>query len=198
MFTIQTYNCPLFPGFYGTSFDSDVTESNEISSYNQDNNTNLDWDDFEFDYDDYRERVAKEFVKQCETELKRLGIIETIVFEKIDSPRAYNYSNDSIYCSISVNDENTENLKKYIHENAEKFAKFVEKNCSSYDGFISFLPNSFAEWDKETNDFTEFEQNYFVLVLEFVLFNENLKSEIFCNTLENEGLTINYTIKASE
>ena len=48
---IETY-CPLFPGFYNTVFEP--YEDDEIYSFNQENDKNLSYVDFKWDYDDYR------------------------------------------------------------------------------------------------------------------------------------------------
>lgn len=55
--TYETY-CPLFPGFYGTEFEYD-NEDSDIEYYNEENKTDLKWDDFSWNYADYHSRVSK-------------------------------------------------------------------------------------------------------------------------------------------
>ena len=86
--------CPLFPGFYNTVFEYS-REEDDIDYYNEENKTDLKYDDFEWDYRDYEKRVSSAFVDKLESELKH-HIDINIEFEKLVSPREYNFSR--FYC----------------------------------------------------------------------------------------------------
>ena len=63
---IKTF-LPVFTGFYNTIFEPN--ESSEIDNYNQLQGADYNYDDFEFDYEDYRKRVAEQCVESIEIEL---------------------------------------------------------------------------------------------------------------------------------
>jgi hypothetical protein len=97
METFETY-APLFAGFYGTIYEYD-NEEFDIESYNEENNTILNYDDFEWDYLDYRERLAKKFVSEIESKLNEYFPIK-ITYQNIQSPKYYNFTNDSIKLNL--------------------------------------------------------------------------------------------------
>jgi len=136
----QTF-CPLFPGFYGTVFEYSGEEQ-DIEYYNEENGTNLDYDGFNWDYSEYSDRVAKAFVNRLETELKQFLPIK-IAFERINSPREYNFANDSINVEISLS---LNKLLKLIKERREKAAQYFKSKYTSCSGFISFHSNDISDW----------------------------------------------------
>src|SRR5690606_40790495 len=89
MKTIKSY-LPVFNGFYNTWFEPDYAEINIMEEYE-----NLGFEDFEFDYKDYRNRVSEACVGAVENQLKDLFDI-SIEFEGVYSPREYNFTNDYI------------------------------------------------------------------------------------------------------
>ena len=93
--------CPLFPGFYGTVFEYD-NEGQDIESYNEEFGSIFDYEDFTFDYADYRTRVSKAFVNRLETELNSILPVK-IEFQELYSPKEYNFSNDAINVSVELN-----------------------------------------------------------------------------------------------
>lgn len=134
---------PLFPGFYGTVFECD--ETNEIESYNEENGTDLNYDDFEWDYRDYKNRVSKAFVNRLETELKAFLPIE-IEFQNISSPREYNFENDSINIAVKFD---LKVLIGLIKERKDAAEKYFKEKYTSYDGFISFHSSNVEDWLKQ-------------------------------------------------
>lgn len=132
--------CPLFPGFYGTLFEPD--ESNEIYSYNQENNTDLDYDDFEWHYGEYRERVSKAFVNRVERELNDFLPVK-IKYESLHSPREYNFTNDSINVEIKCS---LHKLIGLIKERRENATLYFENRFTSRSGFISFHSPDIDQW----------------------------------------------------
>ena len=139
----NTY-CPLFPGFYNTVFEYSNEES-DIQYYNEEYGTDFNWDDFEWDYKDYENRVAKSFVNRLESELK--GIIDIkIDFQELISPKEYNFTNDSINVSIEVELKELIKLVKDRYDDAKVYFKEKYTSCS---GFISFHSNNVDEWLNE-------------------------------------------------
>jgi len=139
--TFETF-CPLFPGFYGTVFEYDNEES-DIESYNEENKTDLSFDDFNFDYADYRKRVAKAFVNKLESELKYWLPDINIEFQELYSPMEYNFTNDSINVSIQVD---LNELLGLIEARKEDAAKYFKDKYTSRSGFISFHSADIDNW----------------------------------------------------
>ena len=136
---IETH-CPLFPGFYNTIFEPDA--ENEIYSYNQDNGTDLSYDDFEWDYDDYRERVASTFVECFERNFQDIMLAD-ITYQNISSPTYYNFSNDSINIEV---DFDFDRFMQIVNENKENISQYILENYTSRDGFMSFHSNNVDVW----------------------------------------------------
>lgn len=136
---IETY-CPLFPGFYGTIFEPN--EENEIESHNDENDTELSYDDFEFDYTDYQFRVASAFVNSFEVEFQDVMPVE-IKYQSLSSPKYYNFSNDSINIEVDLD---FDKFMEIVNENKEDLRKYIRDNYTSRDGFNSFHSNDIEDW----------------------------------------------------
>jgi len=133
--------CPLFPGFYNTVFQYNGEES-DIQYYNEKNGTDLDYDDFEWDYKDYENRVGKAFCARLETELKQFLPIK-IEFQCIHNPREYNFTNDSINISVSLS---LSKLLKLIKNKSSEAANYFKSEYTSRSGFISSHSNDLNDW----------------------------------------------------
>lgn len=133
--------CPLFPGFYETVFKYS-NEDSDIQYYNEENGTQLGYDDFEWDYKDYEKRVGKAFVARVEKELKQFLPIR-IEFQEIISPREYNFRNDSINISVSLS---LNKLLKLIKDRKEQAAIYFKDKYTSCSGFTSFHSNNISDW----------------------------------------------------
>lgn len=132
---------PLFPGFYGTGFEYD-RESEDIEYYNEENKTDLSYDDFEWDYSEYHNRVAKSFINRLESELRQFLPIK-IGFQRISSPKEYNFANDSIYIAVSLS---LPRLIGLIKDKKEEAAQYFKDKYTSCSGFISFHSPNIENW----------------------------------------------------
>jgi hypothetical protein len=182
---------PLFRGFYNTIWDGDA----ELTEYC--NEYNVDSDDVEVDWHRFRRDVATTLVSEMEQDLIGMGFIESMVFQKIISPRYYNYDNDSIDVSIVPN---VDAISKYIVSNINEFDAYVKKRYTSYDGFTSFRFNSAVEWANDTIDFTMLDKDGHTLgcLLDFILTNEDVEddeylSRVNMNMYFDEYCEVNYT-----
>ena len=79
-------------------------------------------------------------------------------FERLDSPREYNFKTDSIYCAIS--NQNFKTLKKLFLADSQCI-KYINDTSRSRDGFISFY-NGIANVESEDDIFLEYVFNYFI------------------------------------
>lgn len=159
MKTIKTY-LPLFSGFYNTIWQSD--ESNFCSE------NDCTYDDLIVDYDAYNEDVV---LGICDFVESNCPFITAVKFEKICSPKFYNFSNDSSNVSIALKKRE---FKKYLNDNKEALDNYLRERYTSCSGFISSYGNSFEEWKEETNNFVNLENHYLGSLLDFYFWVEGI------------------------
>ena len=155
---------PVFNGFYNTLFmceceDSVIEDGKE-------------WDDYTFDYEDYRDRTAKACVKEIESELSDFEV--KIDFDNLYSPKYFNYTNDSINVTYTISNVGYEKLVAYIKENLEEFDEYIIDTFTSHSGFVSFHSNNYMEWVEILEKGEEgIEEGIFMgTILEFYFKNE--------------------------
>lgn len=164
MKTIKTY-LPVFTGFYNTLFEFD---ENDFCSENE-----CEYDDLTIDYSQYEYDAVIEIMDFVESNCE---FIKSIKFEKICSPKEYNFANDSANVTIEIK---AREFKKYLNDNKEALNEYLKKRYTSCSGFISHYGNSFEEWKKETNNFVDLEGHYLGSLLDFYFENEEV-NELDC------------------
>jgi hypothetical protein len=171
---IQT-DAPIFTGFYESIFDLDT------ENFCEDNDCQ--YDSLDIDYKSYQTDVAKAICQEVGKQMS--DFIGSIKFESLESPKYYNYSNDSINVLI---DPNKETISNYIYENKEAFCKYLKENYTSCDGFASYHSNSFDEWECLTKNFRSFKvhSHYLGSVLQFIAENEGItEGDLYHNVMES-------------
>ena len=97
---------------------------------------------------------------------KSIGVL-SLEFIKVNSPKYYNYSTDKLVCNIEINKD------VFVHElrknNFDNWKQFLKDNFTSYDGFISFYPNTSIEWDELINENIEDDNVIIETLLQFYL-----------------------------
>ena len=182
--SIKTF-LPIFNGFYETIWASDNQLENELYSINQERKDKgyspIDYDCINFDNEAYEIEVSKRLCQLLEGELS--DYVTKIVYEKLESPKTYNFSNDSIDVIIEVK---AKEVKKYIYKNIESFKVYLKNNYTSYDGFMSHYDNDFESWQSMTKDFSDFSVNGHVLgsILQFIAINEGIDEFSLYENLE--------------
>jgi len=164
---IKTF-CPVFTGFYNSIWQ--YQEDNEINEINEERKKSglvgeITFDNLEIDYRQYEADISE---KICEAVKNELGeYIEEINFERVVSPKEYNFVNDSIYCEIIPK---IDAIKKFIYNNKKEYIEYLKNKYSSYDGFISAYSNKFETWEEKTNNFNDLGINGHCLgsILEFI------------------------------
>ena len=125
-------------------------------------------------FDKYQRDLCKEWIDLVKHQLEFatgnvIKKISTRNFE-LDSPREYNFTTDKLIINVEFR------LRALEHwcfkDKAEKFNKYLKENYSSYDGFISFTPNSIDAFkEKYFNEYKTFEErernNLINVLLEF-------------------------------
>tara|TARA_Y100001937_G_C7014084_1_gene282336 strand:+ start:21 stop:629 length:609 start_codon:yes stop_codon:yes gene_type:complete len=167
---IETF-LPLFPGFYGTIFepyeDSEIEHINDLR--NDKGLDDIGYDDCEWNYDDYNERVAERCVDFVEWELKEMELKFT--YQGIQSPRFYNYSNDSINVEIELKD--MDKIIQYLNENEDEFRQHIKERYTSCSGFISHYSNNSDDWIDDLKSEVTLSHKLGA-ILEFILINEGV------------------------
>ena len=178
---------PVFPGFYGTyyeNYDADVQAiDDKIDELAEDykihprvidalRNHGGNWDLLDVDYPEFDEECARRCCDWVEDQLKYLfGDGSKVVYEEIKSPREYNFANDSINATITVD---MAKVVDYLHAHRKEFAKYLADNYTSYDGFWSYYSPEIKGWlpENATEDTVEWNDHQTGAVLDFILRNE--------------------------
>jgi hypothetical protein len=194
--TFETY-LPIFSGFYGGYFEID--ESQIIADIQFDRVENgkneLAEISLEIDYSQYYQEISIKLCKEIQY-LIRENIDENcdITFQKITSPKYYNFTNDSIDISIEID---LEKILSLIEENFERFTQYIKENYTNRSGFISGFTNDANEWIKA--DFIENHSSHCIgTFLDFLLKDVyeveecNIANYVLEDVYENQFCT-NYT-----
>jgi hypothetical protein len=167
---IKTF-LPIFNGLYETLV-GDIIDSNEereIEYHNEENGTDLTYDDFEWNHEKIRKDICVASCAVVETMIQDyLGTPCTIEFEKLISPRYYNFDNDAIDCIIDID---TTAIIEYCKENETAFSEYIKERYTSCDGFCSSWSNDHKEWLVMLNEETN-QDHTIGTVLNFILENE--------------------------
>jgi len=169
MKAIESY-LPLFQGFYNTTLEY-YEEEHDIDHYNEKNGTELTYDDFNWDYQEREKRVSPELCEKISKLLKYEGFEIDIKFQKLISPREYNFSNDSINCEFILNQSTYDKIIDYLKVNWSSFEQYIKSEYTSYDDFISSHSNSAEVWMNNMKSESHLEHN-FGSVLHFIMNNE--------------------------
>ena len=134
---------PVFPGFYGTIFEA--SEDYEIDCINEVRESNgldpLTWDDIEFDYSQYETDVVESCINVLECELT--DFVSRIKLQCINSPKEYNFANDSANIEIKIKPME---ISKFINTNFDSFTKYIHDRYTSRSGFWSHYSNNANDW----------------------------------------------------
>jgi hypothetical protein len=181
MKTIKTW-LPCFSGFYGTIWQSDMAEEQELDHINDLREEKrlepIKWGEMQFDYSQYNLSIVKGIAAYLEREFKQF--VSGIEVEKVVSPRFYNFTNDSADVTISLSDDNIKAIEDYLAANRDAFSKYLKDKYTSRSGFISSYPNSIGKfmWDNPIEH-----QHKLGAILEFIFENED--SEVELNSYYN-------------
>lgn len=152
---------PAFHGFYESIYEPNF--DGEAEHFNLPR-------DFEFweyfDYKAYHNAIAERLCDVVEDRMSQF--VKKIVYENLYSPREYNFTTDSINCTIVPKKRA---IKKFLKEHEEAFKQYIHDHCTSRDGFISFTSNTLEGWKEYTNNFTDYSEKGLLLgfVLDFIV-----------------------------
>lgn len=125
-------------------------------------------------FKEYQKALCKEWIDLVKHQLEFatgnvIKKISTRNFE-LDSPREYNFETDKLIVNVEFRLRALEHW--CLKDKPEKFNEYLKQNYSSYDGFISFIPNSIDAFkEKYFNEYKTFEErernNLINVMLEF-------------------------------
>ena len=107
-------------------------------------------------FDDFRNAIVEYGIEKINEMLSEDSIV--VLFGEckaengsLNSPRWYNYENDSIEFDLIVPDKTIDLIRNAEYN--DEFFKWTKENYGSYDGFISFFPYSKEKFENalETN-----------------------------------------------
>jgi len=166
-------NLPAFYGYYGSIFE-DMDNSGELDYINEQRAEKglipLDNDnDFVWDYTTYYGELNKALTNCVEDFLIDLGLVKSIEFVKLHSPKFYNFENDVIECKIDLN---VKVVKEYINNNLETFETYLEERFKSRSGFISYYEYDLDFWLNKMKSFKNLDHIETHAILDFICENE--------------------------
>lgn len=171
---------PLFTGFYHSIFDpsdnyiemeTELSEPEFKEYYNDLHLSGISQEYFNdnfYDYLDYTKGYigVSEYICSALLAIDYTGIIQDVTYEKLCSPKYYNFSSDSINCEIEYD---AEKLKLYLVKNKPELTLYVNEKYTSRDGFSSSYTNDVDYWLNEDNH----GEHEVGSLLQFVLLNED-------------------------
>ena len=185
---VQTF-LPVFNGFYNTLFENLIDNAVDKEL----NNTDLDYDDFNFDFGSIMKEISKDAVSKIEKKLNEIGIDCKIKFETLIRPREYNFINDSI--NIEIDFKEFSQVIEILEQNFEKFSQYIKDNYTSRDGFISNHSSDSSDWIEDLKNDAENEAHKVGAVLDFILQQiEDYKDKNLYFALFENAYFINFTI----
>lgn len=168
-------NCPLFSGFYETYFQADFDSHLEQESYYF--GVDIIWDYINFDNKTYMADIGKMYVDKIKDTLVENGFINNLTFNRVESPREYNFYNDTIDVTFEIKPENYLNIVKWCRDNRELFCDEIKEKCTNRSGFISFYSADGNVWiDQLENDSFERDEAQIPTILSIIL-NDGLFEE---------------------
>lgn len=185
---IESY-LPLFDGFYNTHFEY-CNEDDDIQWYNETHGTDLFYEDFDWNYTERQQRISKQVCDIVEGLLSDEDINMTINFQKLVSPKFYNFTNDSIDCEYVISQKEYDKIIDYIKVNWSNFEEYIKDRYTSRSGFISSHSNNAEVWMNNIKSESHLEHN-FGAVLEFILQNEEYESSNIDEAITNDHIEFN-------
>lgn len=172
-----TISLPSFGGFYESLWLNSDTEYYAMHEL-QDMYGELKHADDWYVSDNYRLEVAERYTAFIEELLHDMDLKCDLLLSDIWSPKYYNFYTDRIYAVIEWADDYdfAKHLLTYMRKHQPRLSQLIHRYHTSYDGFISFMDNTYTEW---YNRFVTFDENahdgdlYLSYLLAYLIMCEN-------------------------
>lgn len=170
----ENWSRKVFQGFCNSIFDSE----NMLSYYmNEETQEGFTWDFI--DYSKYQNKVGAYYVENIKNNIFNAEKIDLQIFDFTDiwSPREYNFYTNKLSFSVKFN---LAKLKKYCFNTCKAdFEKYLCENWTSYNGFVSFTPNTIEKF-KSALSGRKRDDCIQVMLEFFLLQNCNFDSIAYC------------------
>ncbi len=103
---------------------------------------------YTFNFDKYKEKILEAISEILPKKIELSGIEIEFSLGNIYSPNEYNFKKDNVEIIVTLDVDKLYDIVK----DDEAFDSFLNKEYSSYDGFMSFNPNSLKDWNNENDD----------------------------------------------
>jgi hypothetical protein len=168
--------CPQFPGFYHTIFSPEL--EGHLENESQEMGVEILYDYLDWNNDKYQKEVAEHYSGEMETVLVNEGYITSMKFQKLWSPREYNFYTDLIYVAIGITAENHAKIVEWVKENRESFDSAIKEKFTSHDGFMSKHSNDGDEWfEMLINDEFDDDDVQYTFIFETIIKEDELKDD---------------------
>ncbi len=190
--TIKTSTwLPLFNGYYGSFYESfvDGDVDSEIEYRNEDRNKKLPpitWENLDIAYSDIYKQISLWIFEEVSDKLKELSLISGSTYERLSSPREYNFYNDSIHAQFTFSPKNIRIIKSYIKAHFVAWDKYLHDHYTSYDGFISSHDNYATSEDWGNLNEVLLHDHRSAQVLAFILINEGFNEDEIVNQVTEQ------------
>lgn len=174
--------------------DPEVTlQTDRINEDKEDGYIDYTEDDFwqNFDNNKYMEDLSVNVIDKVEDVLGDLFTYylkvdaPKITYYGYHSPREYNFSTDEFYFEFESNYIGYILRTCLSADNRDDFEQFLKGNYTSYDGFISFIPNSVKDFTKE---FLQGAETVIGVALEFLISTYFDKHDIYVAFIDDLGM----------
>lgn len=158
------------------------------------------WDHCTIDYDfkDFMNTILEAYQDRSSYILQELSIpwIKNLYFTGFYSPRQYNFENDELNIDMIIDTTAMKkNLMKVVNTNKESIHMYLVDNYSSYDGFMSFTPNTV---DALITAIFEEKDSYHQAVAAFINFltkdRFNIEPSVYEHYIENGYYGLDYKV----
>jgi hypothetical protein len=171
---------PIFSGFYGTIWDGEHDAEFALEDINQKREENglaplSDDVEIEWDYEGYYNAVAEGIAESVGDALVEGGYIKGYEFQKLNSPREYNFANDSIHVAFTLDTKHKATITNYLKAHKDAFSTYLQRYQSG-PGFISHHSPDVDMWMIDLDEVLA-HQHKLGAVLDFILRNENAEME---------------------
>lgn len=185
---------PLFQGFYGTCYEIDWEEYEEIVEKRISDSEYLEnptsYGDYEFDEPSYELMVARLYVREFKKYVP--DYVKDIEVLRIIHPREYTHKNDEIEVKIKLSEDFRSKMKDFMSANEKWLRTKIKEDWSDKPGFWSFMSNDFGRWIKylEQTEITGANSKYYAEIIKYDMLNEDadIPNRIDQDVLENISL----------
>lgn len=150
----------VFPGFYDSIlYDTDMLYHYENGLLPE----GCEWDFTAESWEEYKVETMNAWVDSMNKNFEYNPLNVKLKYKGSWSPQYYNYETDKIHLDVDIDEDK---LKEWcLTENRDHFNQYLVKTWSSYDGFISFIPNSISVFEEQVDH----DSDLLEIMLEFYL-----------------------------